>query len=272
MNSDETDTRSRSPASKYNDSRLRNRDIHSSSQCLQTRLASLRALSPRQGRLFPSHVSLFLAGRFGFSCSLFLVCGAGVWRIKSVFLRVHHIPTIPTREALWALFIHSSRHGFAVVIYDISALFPWRTLYTILCGSLFGALSRPDRLMDCRRVSGVELYALPPPATRCVLLRARPNHGVTEAILLRVLEFDFPEGGYIQSEKREARKRVSDEETTYTCHTREGRGRRLDSFLHPLSRSAFTHCGILYDTATTVNASKRKTLMINISVAIDVLV
>ena len=85
-------------------------------------------------------LSLLSAGRFGFSYSLFLVCGTGVWRIKSDFLRVHHIPTIPTREALWALFIHSSRHGSAVVISRHLGTIPLAYTLHHTCGSLFGAL------------------------------------------------------------------------------------------------------------------------------------
>ena len=56
--------------------------------------------------------------------------------------------------------------------------------------------------------------------------------------------------------------------------TREGtRGIVATRFFILFSRSSFySVVEFVYDTATTVNASKRKTLMISISVAIDALV
>lgn len=61
MSSDETDTRSRSPASKYNDSRLRNRVMHVVAMSL-TEIGLAMCV-----RCHIDKAVSFLAGRFGFS-------------------------------------------------------------------------------------------------------------------------------------------------------------------------------------------------------------
>lgn len=222
------------------------------------------ALSPRQGRLFSS---------WAFRVPLFFVLDLRHWRLEDQKRLLEGSPYTDYTDsgsaigALSSLFTSRLRGCHFTTPRHYS---PGVHFTTYLRKPLRRPFLDQTALWTVGESRGLN-YLVSPPATRCVPFRARPNYG-TEAILMRVLESDFPGGGHIQSEKGR-RVKGSAMRKRHIPATREGReGIVSTRFLILFLGLPFSHCGILYDTATTVNAPKRKTLIISISVAIDALV